>query len=112
MVLLMNFLGGQSSDENGGSVPHNLENLSGGEFGDIDLHIGIPVVPGPTIKSANESDGVKSGEVDEPCIDCSIEHIDLSPSNVGLMLVVDSVLVEPVINSGDEIDVVSKVRWS
>ena len=100
---------GESSDEDGGSVPDNLEDLSGRDFGDIDLKIGIPIVPGPPIEPSDNSDCVEPAKVGESGIEEGTEHIDLSPSDVGLVFVVDSVLVEPVIDVGLEVDVVSEV---
>ena len=100
---------GESSDEDGGSVPDNLEDLSGRDFGDIDLKIGIPIVPGPPIEPSDNSDCVEPAKVGESGIEEGTEHIDLSPPNIGLVFVVDSVLVEPVIDVGLEVDVVSEV---
>lgn len=109
VFLLVIFGLGESSDENGGSVPDNLEDLSGRDFGDIDLKIGIPIVPGPAVEPSDGGDCIEPAKVGEGGIEEGTEHIDLSSPDVGLVFIVNSVLVEPVIDVGLEIDVVSEV---
>ena len=44
LLLFLDLLLGESPDEDGRSVPDDLEYFSGGQFGDIDLHVGVAVV--------------------------------------------------------------------
>jgi hypothetical protein len=112
VVLLVNLGSGQSSDENRGTVPDNLEHFSGREVGDVDFHVGVPVVPLPSVEPADDTDGVEPGEVHEGSVINGTESIDLGPSNFSLVLVVDSVFIEPVVDGGLEVDMVSEIAWS
>lgn len=108
-ILLLHLLRSEPSNEDWGSIPHDLQYLSWWDFRDIHLKIGVTVVPGPSVESANDGDSVKSCEVGHSGIVDGTQHVDLSAADVGLVLVVHSVLVEPVVKSGLEVDVVSEV---
>jgi hypothetical protein len=108
-VFLLNFLSSKPSNEDRSSVPDDLKNLSWGDFRDIDLKISVTIVSGPSIESADDSNCIESGKVGHGCvIDCA-QHVDLGPSDIGLVLIVHSVLVEPVVKVGLEVDVISEV---
>jgi hypothetical protein len=109
---LVDFGSCQSSDEDGGTVPNNLEDFSGRNFGNIDLKIGISVIPGPSVESADDSESVETAHIGHTGIEEGAEHVYLSSSDVGLVLVVDSVFVEPVVDVSFEVDVVSEVSGS
>ncbi len=57
-VLLLHFLGSESSDEDRGAVPDDLQDLSRRYFRDIDLEIGISVIPCPAVESADDGHNV------------------------------------------------------
>lgn len=89
---------GKSSDEDGSSVPNNLNCFGRWQFRDINFHIGISIVSGPTVHSADGTDGVQSGKVEHTCVvDCT-EGIQLGSTDIRFVLVMDSVLVKPVVN--------------
>jgi hypothetical protein len=112
VVFLVDFLSSESSDKDRGSVPDDLKNLSGRDFGDIDFEIGIPVVPGPAVEPADDCDCVETAKVGHGgIVDCT-EHVDLGASDIGFVLIVDPVFVKPVIDGSLEIDVVSEVAGS
>jgi len=73
MVLLMDFLGGEPSNKDRGSVPNNLDNFTWGQFGNVDFHISISIVSGPTIQPTNYTYGVEPCEIEETCVDDGIE---------------------------------------
>ena len=109
MGLLVHFLGGEPADEDGRAVPDDLQHLSGRDLGDVDLEVGVPVVPGPAVEPADDCHCVEPGEVGHRgVVDCA-EHVGLGPPDLGLVLVVDPVLVEPVVEGGLEVDVVAEV---
>lgn len=112
VLLLVHLCSGQSSDENGSAVPDNLEDLSWRNFGNIDFEIGISVVASPPVEPADDGESVETTHVCESGVEDCAEHVDLGSSNVGFVLVVDSVLVEPVVDVGLEVDVVSEVSGS
>ncbi len=62
-MFLFDLFFGKSSDENGRAVPDDLDDFAGWQFRNIDLHVGVSIVSGPSVKSANGSDGVHSCEV-------------------------------------------------
>jgi len=99
VLLLVDFLSCQSSDKDWSSIPNNLHDLSGRNLGNVDFEISISIVSSPSIQSSNDGHSIESAKVGNTCIIQCAEHVDLSSTNVGLMFVVDSVLVEPVIKS-------------
>lgn len=112
IVLLITLLGCQSSDEDWSTVPDDLKDLSRGDFGDVDFEISVSIVPGPSVESADDCDGIETCEVgDGGIVDCA-EHVDLRASNIGFVFVVDPVFIKPVIDGGLEVDVVSEVAGS
>jgi hypothetical protein len=106
---LVDFRSSQSSDKNGSSIPHNLEDFSWRNFGDINLEIGISVIPSPSIEPANESEGIETSQVGHTGIEEGAEHVYLGSSDIRLVLVVDSVFLEPIVDVGFEVDVVTEV---
>lgn len=112
LIFILNLLGSKSSNEDGCSVPDDLQYFSRWDFGDIDFKIGISIISCPSIESADDSDDVESCQVGHgSVVDCA-QHVDLSPSDIGLVLIVDSIFIEPVIESGFEVDVISEVSGS
>lgn len=73
VVFLVDFLSSKSSDEDWSAVPDNLENLSRRETGNVDFHVGIPVVSSPAVEPADDSDCVESGEIEEAAVYNSVE---------------------------------------
>jgi len=109
VLLLVNFLGCQSSDKDRGSIPNNLHDLSWRNLRNIDFEISISIISSPSIQSSNDGYSIESAKVGDTCkIQCA-KHVDLSSTNVGLVLVVYSVLVEPVIKCWFEINMVSEI---
>ena len=106
---MLNFLGSKSSDEDWSPVPYDLEHFSWGDLGNIYFEIGISIVSSPAVQPADDGHDVKPGEVSNSSVVDSIQHVDLSPSDISLMFVVYSVLIEPVVEVRLEIDVVSEV---
>ncbi len=111
-MFLLHLFSCQSSDEDRSSVPDDLDNLGRWEFRDVDFHVRIPVVPGPPGESSNGGNGVEPGEVQHTGIVDGTEGVKLCSSDVGLVFVVDSVFLEPVVDGGLEVDVVTEVSWS
>lgn len=109
LVLLFDFLLSESSDEDWSTIPHNLNHLCGREFGNVDLHVGVSIVSRPAVESADCADCVQSGEVKHACVVDGAEGVKLGSSDVSFCLVVDSVLIEPVVDGGLEIDVIAEV---
>ena len=109
VFFLVDFGRSQSSDENGSSVPDDLENFSWGDFRNINLEVGISVIPGPSIEPADDSEGVESAHIGHTSVEEGAEHVYLGSSDVGLVLVVDSVFVEPVVDVGLEVDMVTEI---
>ncbi len=109
LVLLLDFLVCQSADEDGSAVPHNLQHLAGRNLGNVDFEVGVSVVACPSVETADDCDCVETGEVGHGgVVDCA-EHVNLRAADVGLLLIVDSVLVEPVVEGHFEVDVVAEV---
>jgi hypothetical protein len=106
---LLNFLSSKSSDEDWSTIPYDLEHFSWRDLGNIDFEIGISIVSSPAVQPADDGHNVKPSEVSNGCVVDSIQHVDLSPSDISLVFVVYSVLVEPVVEVSLEIDVVSEV---
>lgn len=112
VLFLVDFLSSQSSNEDWCSVPNNLKDFSWRNLRDLDFEIGVTIVTGPSVKSSNDCNCVKAAEVGKSCIVDGAEHVDLGSTDVSLMFVVDPVLIEPVIDVGFEIDVISEVAGS
>merc|ERR1712159_177043 len=111
-VFLLDFSSSQSSDENGGTVPDNLHNLTRGKVTDFHLHISILIVSLPSIQSADEAHDEKSGQADETSVVNGTDHIKLSSSHVMITFIVGSVFFEPVVKVDLEVNMVTKVSWS
>lgn len=109
VLFLVHLLGSKSSNKNRRPIPNNLHDLPRRNLTDINLKIGISIVPGPAIESADDGNRVESAQIGNAGVVEGAEHVDLGAADVGLMLVVNSVLVEPVVESGFEIDVVAEV---
>ena len=89
-----------------------MQDFGRGDFGDVDFEIGISIISCPSVESADECDCIESCQVGHGgVVDCT-QHVDLSPSDVSLVLIVDSIFIEPVIESGFEVDVISEVSGS
>jgi hypothetical protein len=109
IIFLLDLFGSKSSDEDRGTVPDNLDDFGRWQFRDIDLHVGVPVVSGPSGESSNGGDAIESGKVEHTgIVDCT-EGVQLGSSDFGLVFVMDSVFVEPVVDGGLEIDVITEV---
>lgn len=110
LVLFLVHLGvSEPTNEAGDTIPDNLQDFSWRDFGDINFEIGVTVVSGPSIESADAGDGVESAEVGQTGIVEGTEHVNLGSSDVGFLFVVDSVFVKPVVESSFEVDVISEV---
>ena len=109
MLFLMDLPLGEPPHKDGCPVPDNLEHFSGRELRDIDFHVGISVVAGPPVESADGADHEQSGDVEPTSEQHSAEGVHLGSSDVCFVLVMGSVLVEPVIDVRLEINVVTKV---
>jgi len=115
MSFLMNFLSCQSSNEYWNTVPDDLKDLSRRNLWNIDFKIGVSVVSSPSVESSNDSDCVKSCEISQGSIVYSTQHVNLSSSDVSLLFIMHSILIEPIIESYFEINMISEVsrpRWS
>ena len=99
----------ESPDEDGSSVPDDLKDLAWWDFRDINFKVGVSVVPSPSIEPSNEGYCIEPTKIGEASVVECTKHIYLGSPDVSFMLVVDSVLVEPIIDVGLEIDVISKV---
>lgn len=111
-MLLLDLFCGESSDKNGCAVPDNLDNLGRWQFRNIDFHISVPIISGPSSQSTNGSNGIKPGEVQHTSIVNSTQGIKLGSSDFSLMLIIYSVFIEPVVNGRLEIDMVTEVTGS
>jgi len=86
-----------------------LKNFSWRNFRDVNLEVCVAIVAGPAVEPANDGDSVETAKVgDSSVVDCA-EHVNLGASDVSFVFVVDSVLIEPVVDGGLEVDVVSEV---
>mmetsp|Transcript_48292 Transcript_48292/g.67076 ORF Transcript_48292/g.67076 Transcript_48292/m.67076 type:complete len:209 (-) Transcript_48292:31-657(-) len=112
LVLLLDFGGSQSSDEDRGTVPDDLHNLTGRKLTNFHLHISILVVSLPTVQSANNTHSVQSGNTDQTSIVNGRQQVELSSSDIVLTFVVGSVLLEPVVEGDLEVKMVTKVTRS
>lgn len=108
-MLLLDLFSCESSDKDWSSVPDDLDDFSRWEFRNIDLHVSVSVVSGPSGQSSDGSNGVESCKVQHTSIVDGTESIQLSSSDFGLVFVMYSVLVEPVIEGRLEIDVITEV---
>ncbi len=109
LVLLFDLFGGESSDEDWSAVPDDLDDFGWRKFWNVDFHVSVSVVPGPSGHSADCRNGIKSCEVQHTSVVNSTECVKLSSSDLSLVFVVYSVFIEPVIDSGLEIDMVAEV---
>ena len=98
LVFLLDFFSSESSDKDGSSIPDNLNNLSRREIRNVDFHVSVPVIPGPSSQSSNGCNGIESGEVEHTSIVDSTEGIKLRSLDLCFMFVVYSILIEPVID--------------
>lgn len=104
-------MGSQSSNKDWSSVPYDLEDFPWWNFRNINFKIGVSIIPSPPIESADDGHNVEPSEIGKSSVVYCIEHIDLSPTYVGFVLIMDSVLVEPVVKVGLEVDMVSEISW-
>ena len=106
--------GGKSSNEDNLSVPVGLEDLTGWELRDIKLLVGISDISSSSdhLVVNNGDDSLDSNNVRGE--DKTLEHIDLGSLDlvVSILLVPESVLVEPVIGLGLGVKRISEVWWS
>ena len=70
------------------------------------------MIPGPSVESTNDSESVKSTHISHRGVEDSTEHVYLCSSDVSLVLIVNSVLIEPVVNVSLEVNVISEVSRS
>jgi hypothetical protein len=105
---------GESSNEDDLSVPGGLEHLTWWKLGDIELLVGVSDVSssGDHLVVDHGDDGLDTNHVGGD--DEALEHVDLSSLDlvVSILLVPESVLVEPVVSLGLGVKRVSEVGWS
>jgi len=102
---------GESSNEDDLSVPSGLEDLSWWELRDIELLVGVSNVSssGDHLVVDDGDDGLDTNDIGRN--DESLKHVDLSSLDliVSILLVPDSVLVEPVIRLSLGVEGISEV---
>lgn len=102
---------GETSDEDKLSIPRGLEHLTGWEFRDIEFLVGVTdiSVSGDHLVVDDSDDGLDAQTVVSK--DESLHHVELGTSDfvVTVLLIPDSVLVEPVVCLGLHIEGVSEV---
>lgn len=108
-ILLLHFLRSKPSNEDWRSIPYDLQYLSWWNFRDIHLKIGVAVISGPSVEPADDGDCVEPCEVGHSGVVDGTQHVDLGAADVGFVLVVHPVFIEPVVKGGLEVDVVSEV---
>jgi hypothetical protein len=105
---------GKSSNEDDLSVPGGLQHLSWWQLGDIQLLVGVSDVSSSRdhLVVNDGDDGLDTNHVGGE--DESLEHVDLSSLDlvVSILLVPESVLIEPVVSLGLGVKRVSEVGWS
>ena len=105
---------GESSDEDDLSVPGGLKHLTWWELSDVELLVGVSDVSGSGdhLVVDDTDDGLDTNDIGGE--DEALEHVDLSSLDliVSILLVPESVLVEPVISLGLGVKGVSEVGWS
>ena len=111
IFFLVDLGSGESSDENGSSIPDDLKDFSGRNFRNINFEISISVIPSPSIESAYDSEGVESAHISHTCVEEGTEHVYLGSSDIGLVLVMDSVFIEPIVDVSLEVDMITEVSW-
>lgn len=57
-MLLLHLFSCESSDKDGSSVPDDLDDFGRWEFRNIDFHVSVSVVSGPSGQSSDGSNGV------------------------------------------------------
>ncbi len=62
-VFLFDLFSRQSSYKDWGSVPDNLDDFGWRQWWDIDFHVSISIVSGPSVHSSNGTNGIKSSEI-------------------------------------------------
>ena len=111
-IFLLNFSVGKSSNEDWLTVPDDLHNLTWWQFRDIHFHVCIFIVSLPAVQSSDDTDSVGSSKGKETSIVDGGEDVELGSSDIGFVLIVNSVFVKPVIDLNLEVDVVTKVSWT
>lgn len=112
LIFLFDFLLGESSNEDWSTIPNDLNDLRRREFWNINLHVSVSIVSRPSVQSSNRTDGVQSRKIQHPCIVHGTYGVKLSSSDVSFSLVMDSVLIEPVVDGWLEINMITEVSWT
>ena len=112
MCFLVNFLCCKSSNEDWNTIPNDLKHLSWRNFRDINLEICISIISCPSIKSAYNTNCIKSCEIRQCSVIHCTQHIYLSSPDISLLLIVYSILIEPVIEGNFKIDMISEISRS
>jgi len=111
---IFNFRESQSSNEDDFTVPSSLEAFTLWELGDIKFLVWISNISSSSdhLTVDDGDDGLDTEDVRGE--DESLEHVHLSSLDlvVSVLLVPESVLIEPVINLGLGVEWISEVRWS
>lgn len=111
MIFLMNLLSSEPSNKNWSPIPNNLQNLSWWKFRNLNFHIGISIISCPAIESADKANSVEPCKIDKASVDSGIEYVYLSSTNISLVLIKNSILIKPIVNRRDKVNVISKVPW-
>mmetsp|Transcript_24605 Transcript_24605/g.38213 ORF Transcript_24605/g.38213 Transcript_24605/m.38213 type:complete len:206 (-) Transcript_24605:145-762(-) len=104
----------KSSHEDDLTVPGGLEDLTRGQLGDIELLVGVSDISGVGVHLGVDDGGEGLHKEDVVGEDESLEHIDLSSLDfvVSVLLVPQSVLIEPVVDLGLGVERISEVGGS
>ena len=113
-VGIFDFSKSKSSNEDNLTVPGGLEDLTRWEFRDIKFFIGISDVSSVSdhLTVDNGDDGLDTNDVSGE--DETLHHVHLGSLDfvVSVLLVPESVLIEPVVNFSLGVKWVSEVGWS
>mmetsp|Transcript_6747 Transcript_6747/g.9225 ORF Transcript_6747/g.9225 Transcript_6747/m.9225 type:complete len:211 (+) Transcript_6747:163-795(+) len=102
---------GESSHEDEVTVPGGLKTFTGGQLRDVELLVGIThvSVAGDHLVVDHSDEGLDTEDV--VAEDETLDHVDLGAANliVAVLLIPDSVLVEPVVGLGLGVERVAEV---
>ena len=89
-ILFLDFVGSDSSNEDRSTIPNELHAFTRGKGTNINFRVSISFVSLPSIKTANHTHSIESSEGEQTTVVDSVQCVDLSTTDISLVLVVCS----------------------
>ena len=89
-ILFLDLVSSDSSNEDRSTIPNKLHAFTRGKSTNINFRVSISFVSLPSIKTANNTHSIESSEGEQTTVVDSVQCVDLSTTDISLVLVVCS----------------------